>query len=271
MKKQQTTIAGPTGPISLPGFNDRAGITDVILPTLGKLYLKNDGSQVFPSGSVRISPMTVAEEKMLAQKNSDSSRKVVTLLNRVADFHGMDPTNLLVVDQFYLLMKVRALSYGSNYTFGYRCGECSHQFSHTINIETELTVDVVDEDWAEPFDVHLPVSNKSIAFRLPRVFDEIELNKRKISRKDASSDPTFVAILARCIASVDGEAFTNPRMAEGWLDKQAVRDREALTEALDAATPGYNTQIDITCPSCGYIHEEVLPMGADFFRSDVSR
>lgn len=269
MKK--TTLNGPTGPVSLPGFNDRSGVTEVVLPTLGKPYAKSDGSPYFPSGGIRISPMTVAEEKMLAQKNTDSSRKVIALLNRVCDFSGMDPAQLLVVDQFYLLMKVRALSYGSNYTFGYRCSDCGNQWDHTVNIETDMDVEIVDEDWQEPFDIILPTSKRSVQFRLPRVIDDIELNKRKIARKETSSDPTFVAILARCIVSVDGEAFSNHRLAEGWLEKQAVIDRTALTNALDEATPGYNTELTIVCPSCGYMHEEGIPMGAEFFRADVPK
>lgn len=269
--KQRSTLNGPTGPVSLPTFNDRVGVTEVVLPSLGKLYLRNDGSPIFPNGGIRISPMTVAEEKMLAQKNSDAARKVINLLSRVCDFAGMDPTHLLVVDQFYLLMKVRALSYGSTYTFGHRCDDCGHQWDHSVNIETELAVDVVDDDWQEPFECHLPVSGKTISFRLPRVVDELDLKRRKIAKKDPdSSDPTFVSILARCILSVDGEAFTNVRVAEGWLEKQAVRDRAAFTRALDEVTPGYNTELIITCPSCGYVHEEGIPMGAEFFRADVS-
>lgn len=263
------TISGPTGPVSLPSFSDRAGVTEVVLPTLGKPYLKADGQPIFPSGGIRVSPMTVAEEKMLSQKNSDASRKVISLLNRVCDFAGMDPSQLLVVDQFYLLMKIRALSYGSTYTFGFRCGDCGHQWDHSINLETDLKVDIVDESWEEPFSVHLPISKKTLQFRLPRVIDDIELNKRKISKKDPSSDPTFVAILARCLMSVDGEAFTSPRLAEGWLVNQAVLDRAALTRAMDDVTPGYDTELAIECPSCGYVHEEGIPMGADFFRADV--
>lgn len=257
-----------TGPMAPQAalFDDRSSITEVPLPTLGKPYKDAKGGLVFPSGSVRISSMTVAEEKMMAQKTGDASRKINSLLAKVCDLRGMRPDQLLVCDQFYLLMKVRSVSYGNKYGFQFRCEDCKHQWNHEINLETDIPISVVDDEWNEPFILELP-SGKVIHYRLLRSLDEIELNNRKI--KDESNDPTFVSMLARSIISVDGQTLTG-RTAEAWLEKQSVRDRGALTASIDSNTPGYTGRIQVECPSCGYRHEAVVPMTSDFFRPDVS-
>lgn len=252
-------------------FDDRSSITSVVLPTLGRPYKDAKGGPLFDAGAIRISSMTVSEEKMMAMKNGDASRKIGSLLAKVCDLRGMNPNQLLMCDQYFLLMKVRALSYGSDYPFMYRCSECKHQWKHKINLETDLSLSIVDDDWAEPFMVDLP-SGKMVKFRLLRAIDEIEANSRRLrSQDDANSDPTFVEMLARTIISVDEQTFSGPKVAEAWLEKQSVRDRGALTAAIDANTPGYSGTINVECPSCSYVHEVAVPMTSDFFRPDVSR
>ena len=198
-------IPGPVGPISAPSFNDRASITEVTLPTLGIPYYLPDKSLLFPSGNIRISAMTVAEEKMMTQKNADPSKKMCQLLARVCELKGMKAENLLVADQFFLLLKVRSLSYGNVYGFQQRCDDCGHQWRHELNLETDLTLNMADEEWQEPFSVDLPVSGKNVKYRLLRAVDEIELNTKKIRRDAPNEDPTFVSILARCIVAVDDQ------------------------------------------------------------------
>ncbi len=264
------TIAGPTGPITPSSFNDRAGITSVVLPSMGIPYKKADGSLLYPGGAISISAMTVAEEKLMSTKASDSSRKICNLMERVVDLRGMRADQLLLADQFFLLLKIRALSYGSVYSFQFRCESCQHQWKHDLNLETDLRLSVADDDWVEPFEVTLPVSGKMIQYRLLRSIDEINLNTKRIKKGNELEDSTFVALLASGIVSIDGEPVTNSKIVEGWLEKQVVRDRATFSASIKSNTPGYSGEIDITCPSCGYSHEAVLPMTADFFRSDVS-
>lgn len=252
-----------------PSFSDRASVTEVVLPSLGQPYINDKGS-IIPGGSVLISAMTVAEEKLMAQKNADPSRKLCVLLDRVCDLRGLKADQLLVADQFFLLIKVRSLSYGNTYTFPFRCDDCGNQWKPTLNLEKDLNLTMVDEEWREPLEVSLPVSGKTVQYRMLRAADEIELNTKKIRKDQPNEDPTFVAILARCLLSVDGEALSSPRIAEGWLEKQAVRDRAAITDSIKANTPGYSGDVAIECPSCGFVHEAAVPMTSDFFRPDVS-
>jgi rRNA maturation protein Nop10 len=266
------SINGPMGPVSVASFNDRPSITEVDLPSRGIPYRTQSGESLFPGGKIRISAMTVAEEKMMSQKNADPSRKVAILLGRVCDLKGMNADQLLVADQFFLLMMVRAISYGNIYTFPFRCEDCGNQWKPSINLETDLSIQVADENWQEPFHVQID-QNKVLAYRLLRVFDEIELHNRKAKPGATTADDiTFVAMLARCLISLDGDEslFKNPRMAEAWLEKQSVRTRGAITEDMNSNTPGYSGDLVLTCPSCGFIHEVAVPMTSEFFRPDVS-
>ena len=256
------------GPVPVSTFQDRKSVASIILPSLGIPY-RADKVDPFPAGAISISAMTVAEEKMLAQKGVDPARKTSVLISRVCDLGGFKPEGFLVADTFYLLMKIRSLSYGSNYTFGFRCDDCGHQWTPTVNLETDMDIKVVEEGWQEPFTVELPQSKSVVQYRLLRTFDEIELNTRKTKRGDME-DPTFVSMLARCIMSIDGEQINNPRRVEGWLEKQSVMDRAVLTEDIKENSPGYTADVVLECPSCGFIHEAALPMTAEFFRSNVS-
>ena len=251
-------------------FDSRSLITEVVIPSLGKPYLKKDGSPYFPNQSIRISSMTVAEEKMMSQRGSDNSRKVSMLIGKTCDLAGMNPDDLLVSDQFFLLMKIRALSYGSNYGFQYKCEDCDHQWKNVVNLETDLDVTFADDDWEEPFEVTLPASGKVIKYRLLRAADEIKMNTKKFKKGD-NSDPSFVSMLATMIISIDEQNTSSQlKVTESWLESLSVRDRAAFTESIRTNTPGYSGDLTIECPSCGYCHEGSLPMTAEFFRVDVS-
>jgi len=256
----------PHSPVPASSFNDRKSIIEVVLPSLGVPY-RSGGVDPFPGGGIRISAMTVAEEKMMSQKGTDAARKIVNLISRVCDM-PIQPTQLLIADQFFLLMKIRSLSYGPNYTFKYRCDHCDHQWKHTVNLESDLRVSVVDEEWQEPFEVTLK-SGDSLTYRLLRSVDEIELNNKKMKRGD-NEDPSFVSMLARSILSINGTDVISPMTTEAWIEKMSVIDRAVLTKHIESNTPGYSGDLDIECPSCGNVHEAGLPMTADFFRPDVS-
>lgn len=255
------------GSVPVVSFDDRKSIIETNLPSLGIPY-RSAEFDPFPAGSVRISAMTVAEEKVMAQKGTDPNRKITNLIGKVCDLRGMKPEQLLVADQFYLLMKIRSLSYGSDYSFKFHCEHCSHQWKHSINLETDLNVSVVDDEWVEPFELQL-LSGNVITYRLLRSIDEIELNNRRIKKGD-SEDPSFVSLLARCILSIDGTTVISPMVTEAWIEKMSVRDRALFTKHIESNTPGYSGDLEIQCPSCEHVHEAGLPMTADFFRPDVS-
>ena len=98
---------------------------DVILPSRGRFY----GDRL-PDGKVTIRPMTVKEEKLLAGGGNKLSL-ADKVLERCMISNTMPLKDMILTDKFFLLLNLRAISYGPEYTFELRCG-CEFKFKKTI-------------------------------------------------------------------------------------------------------------------------------------------
>jgi hypothetical protein len=252
-------------------LKDRPLVTPVVLPSRGFPYVV-DGKAYVPDGRVLISSMTVADEKMYSNKGIDPYDKAALLLHRTCDLVEAKPDDLLLSDQFFLLIKIRALSYGNRYGFQVMCENCDTQFRHELNIETDMPCHVV-ETWEEPFVVQLPVSGKLVGCRFLRGADQRVIGKqvkqqhlKAVSRQDS---PQFGLLLSRSITTIDGDPVDGAGV-QLFIDKLAVCDRAAITEEINERSPGFDPEIEVSCPECGFSHRMVVPYGPEFFRATGS-
>ena len=76
-------------------------------------------------------------------------------------------------------------------------------------------------------------------------------------------------MLSRSIVTINGEAPATSYSAEAWLNSLLVRDRAALTRAINENDNfGLQSTTSIKCPSCEHVEEGVgIPFGVDFFRA----
>jgi len=256
----------PESPVNVPStkLQGRSMVTAIPLPSRGIPY-----NGKLPDGRVLISSMTVADEKMMAARTSNTADKTNILFNRATDLGEVKPDELLLADRFYLLLKLRSLSYGSNYAFQCVCEECSTQFRHTVNLETSLKEKVLPDGWEEPFAVELPGTGRVVGCRLLRGKDEraiAALVKKKQQRDIADpGHPSYALLLARTVVTIDGEDVTEMPALQ-FTENLPVRDRMAITDTINAQSPGYDPELEIECPNCGFINEAVLPMSTEFFR-----
>lgn len=255
-------VVGPQGIIDVNKFSDRQGIEDYDLPSRGLPYKDSKGEPIFPDGKIQISPMTVAEEKMLASNAAgDGSKKLGSLLDRTCDLKGMFAKDLLIQDVHALLYAVRSASYGNVYPFDYECPECSHKTKHALDLD-QHPVTYAGDDFEDLVEIDLPVSKSKIIMRRFRLRDEDG------KAKDAGA--AMFEMLARAIIQIDDQKITAWQVADGWLNKLLVRDRAAITNALGGEDDfGVSSTTDVTCPNCGHVQEGVgVPFGADFFRAE---
>jgi hypothetical protein len=255
------------------GFAQRHGVQEVTLPSLGLPY---EGQ--IPGGKVLISSITAKEEKVFSTSSGTADSKMNMLFTQTCDLHGYSPMDLVSPDRFFLLVQLRALSYGNKYSFPVKCESCDDQFKSDVHIINDMDFKEAADGWEEPFQVTLPTAGAVLDLCLLRGRDEqwIETTVKKLKSKNkktaaefGTGDQTYIFYISKFIKAVNGEAvndFQAMSIAENFvpIDVRTIRD------AVEENSFGYEGSIDIECPSCGFIHEEVrLPVGREFFRTTL--
>lgn len=255
--------------------------TETVLPSKGLAY---DGK--IPGGKVSVSPMTTREEKALASNGSGANLNIVDLLiGRCV--HGMDemkPGDLLVGDRAFLMMVIRAASFGQDYQFQMTCDLCRAQFLHTVKIPNDLEMIELKDNFKEPFEVELPMSKIKLKLRLLRGNDEADLTKLQktvFKRIDSSvdGDPLYSVRMVKHIVSAEIPSKTEggePTIIENGPEQERrlvnlyetlpARDGMALRDCLSEHDCGINTELEFSCPSCKDSFNAILPVKLEFFR-----
>jgi hypothetical protein len=240
--------------------------TDVELPSLGKFY---DGR--LPDGKITIRPIKVSEEKLLAG-GGNRMRLVDKVLERCMITKTLPLRDMIISDKFWLMLNLRAISYGSDYMFMLKCSACSMEFRHSLTLPTGLQLKRATDADKEPFDVKLPVAKKTVSLRFLRGSDEEEIERylKQLPRNAADEgDPAYVYRLSRFIVKVDGkELDTLEKM--NFCDGLIGQDSLAIRRAIAENETGPILTIQTQCPGCKADVETSLPLTNEFFPSSAA-
>lgn len=244
-------------------------IEQIQLPSRGRFYEPGQ----LPEGIVRLRPITVKQEKLLAGARDPMAAADKVLAQCLVDC-PIAPKDMLNTDRFYLILQLRAMSYGTDYEFKLSCPACSNSYTHKISLPADLKERVADESDTEPFEITLPRCGKKVALRFMRGTDLESVIKyvnqlRPDQRNPENGDPAYEYKLAIQIAAIDGVKM-------GMIDKlQFVgtllgADSFAIRNAIAERETGAFMNIAVSCPACGNRSETLLPLTNDFFRSSIS-
>jgi len=215
----------------------------VEVPSRGKFYVLKD-----PSEGVKVRPMNFSDEKAIVQATNRDSINV--LLSRCVT--NIDINQLLQFDKLYLLMKVREVSFGANYTVPVMCNECSLKNEVTFTINT-FAVRSIPEELEDPREVFLEKIEKKAKVRFPRVSDEAYLvDSTKIMDN-----------LWRFVMEIDGN--TNKAIISKVIQKLPSKDVHILMNEIFGTEYGLDTKGQFKCDGCGAVEFAELPIGTDFF------
>lgn len=252
------------------------------LPSLGKPY-----GDLLPGGKINIYAMKTTEEKLFAglNKPGDFENVMDTLITRCTDLpKELKPSDLYTGDRTFLMMYIRAVSYGVVYGFEAHCTGCGQKWDHSIDITKDLEVKEVTPDWEDPFEIQLPYSGDRVKLRLFRGDDErrvikfVDRSTRKVNIRNAG-DPGYIYRMALHVIGVTsddpkrtfgGEDVDQAEIlqdAQMWVEKLDAPDSSAIREELDIRTPGIILSVEYDCPKCGRDMTEPLPVSPSFFRS----
>ena len=260
--------------------------TEAVLPSRGLAYNGN-----IKDGKVLVSPMTTREEKALASSGNGSALNIVDLLigRCVHGMEDMKPGDLLVGDRAFLMMVIRAASFGQDYQFQMTCDLCRAQFLHTVKIPNDLEMIELKNSFKEPFEVELPMSKIKVKLRLLRGNDEADLTKLqktifKWIDSSIEGDPLYSVRMVKHIVSAEipskdesGEStiiennVENERRLVNLYESLPARDGMTLRDCLSENDCGINTELEFNCPSCKDAFNATLPVRLEFFRPGGNR
>jgi hypothetical protein len=182
----------------------------------------------------------------------------------LAEGQALDWTKVLVGDRFFVLLRLRAKTFGDRYTFSIQCpsARCREKFEWEVDLGALEIKPLSDEAKAaykagNRFQTALPKDGRKIWFRLLTGADEA-----RISRMPRDRDSAFITALAFRIVEIEGIADTEKRK---FLDDLELSDATALLDQFDRADGGVETNIEVECPFCYGIQEVQLPFGRNFF------
>lgn len=236
------------------------------LPSRGNFYRPDQ----LKEGKIELAPMSAREEKLVAGMRGSNIEEVIdSLLSRCIK-SPITPDELLVTDRFYLLLVLRANSYGEIYNIELTCPYCETKGKYEVKLPGDLTVQYSEPTDHEPFKVKLP-SGIVVGFRLLRGKDlkDIKRNSEITTSKGyaGEGEPSYLYRLAKQIVSVNDKSL-NMLVAQEFVSRLPAKDSAVLKHAYDKKTPGAITTIKKPCVSCTKEIQTELPMTAEFFRPD---
>jgi hypothetical protein len=221
----------------------KEGGVDVTLPSKGLFYKGKPNS-------VTVTPLTFeGEKRILSLKKSD-----LKPINALIDLcvKGVDVEEICSIDKLYLIVKIREVSNGTDFSVGTSCESCRHINKLEVDL-SKLLVNFVEDDATDIIEVYLPIAKKTAKVRLPRIKDEIYM----------SSQLDVMDNLWRFVVELDG--YTKSTIISKVIPKLGVKDRKVLIEGIVRTDYGINSLVNFECDSCNMLNTLELPITQDFF------
>ena len=199
-----------------------------------------------PSGrACALRELTGAEEELLTNakllKSGEAINQVLrnglVSLGEQTEVSPTDVLDLLAGDRLFLLVKLRQISLGDEVTVSLVCPNPSCRSTSLVPVNLEdLPVTAYPPE--REFTTVLPGSGQTVRF----VPLDGHMEKRLAALPEASLSQ---AMLIR-IRDIDGVPPTKKTLTE-----MALKDRQALRQAMAAADGGIDTVVESTCDGCG--------------------
>lgn len=262
------TIATDAARSIAPAGPSTAREVEVTLP-VG--YLDSDG-RVHRQATLR--KMTGRDEALLADpaNQRNGGRLVTALLHscviRLGDLDPLRRTDIETmysVDRNFLLIRLRAFTFGAELRAGYHCPGCGHHFEQTEDLDALPTRMLPDGESPEEIIVELRdgyldrdgTVHTAMRLRLARGDDESAAAPQM--RKNASLGKN--ALLARCLRSLgDLPPHRLDALGTKILADLTMTDRRLIDRAFNDAAPGIDLIRELDCPSCDHHFRASLDM-----------
>lgn len=219
--------------------------------------------------TVTIRNMTTAEEKMLLGSSDDAFESIIS---KCVEDEGFDILDCTSADKFFLLIRLRTISYGNDYYYRYTCPHCGKTHEYMVDLD-KLEVEYLPEDFKEPYDTFtLPLTKDKIALKIPRNRDLQDI-KNKVKRynkrfPEAKGDVTLIYTMIANIQSVNDKVPAGSEFLT-YIEGLPVKDSSFIRNRIQKLRIGIDTTIFEECknPACKEELEIPLRLGPEFFHT----
>lgn len=235
------------------------------LPSKGSIY----STTVAPRVTLR--SMTTQDEMTRLSPSENSFEPMCKLIDDcMIEFPGISSYDMCLGDYQFLLYRLRAITYGEEYTMGSVCPYCKSQHVEKVNL-SELAPINLEEDIKKYQRFELPVTKKTIEinFQTPRMLDSIQAREKEFRRKhkEVTQDYTLVFTLEELINTIDGRKV-DPITLEEWIKQLPMKDTNIIIQSASKLNEavGMNTTVEQVCDVCGLNFNTKVRADAEFFR-----
>lgn len=243
------------------------------LPSKGKIY----NVPVNPVFQLR--SMTTEDEMKRLSHSEDQYKLLSEIMDSciITDI-GISCYDMHIGDYQYILHRLRAVTYGSDYKISSICPFCGNQDIYDIDLDS-LEVMPYDEITFNKYrNLTLPKSKKNvdITFITPRMLDQIEARKREDKRKATKTKSSFkegtslIYTLNAIVTSINGTVY-DPIKKEQFLRKLELADTNSIMkygEKLNSLI-GLVAIIDNICTECGGFYKTPFRLTSEFFGPSI--
>lgn len=234
----------------------------VTLPSKGLLYKDSD----IPA-DITLRGMTTKEEKILyASSGRDVFKKI--LKNCVISPSNLDVNKLVSVDETFLILQLRMVTYGDKYRVQARCPHCGETDTYTISL-SDFDITYLDDDFVEPIEVELPRSGDTLGLRILRNEDTefVDRYAKKFAKQFNLNfrEVEYTCRMAKFIQTINGESvkFTEAR---DYVEEMPSLDSAKFWTVINKIDIGVDTRSEVLCHSCGEEFDFDMPINSEFFR-----
>ena len=218
---------------------------EIVLPSNNKFY-----NLIDPSKSITLRPMTFDDERAMMSNKNVNIDMLNTLLSRCVS--NIQVGSLLQMDKLFLIMKLREISYGDDYNASINCTGCKKDNKITFTL-SQLPITYLEENATNPISLDLPILQKPVKVRRPRVSDEQYFSNAEFA----------ISNLWRFVEEIDGHSEKS--VISKVIPQLPLKDAHVLLEALSAQDYGVNTKVRFVCNYCSHNEVMELPITTDFF------
>lgn len=241
-------------------MKENTEINSIIESLLGEMSNQTKVTYTLPSrglltggkDSINLSPITWRSEKSIAQKLKAGDKDLFRLITEMCS-PELPVEFISAIDLLFILVKVRELTYGPEYTLDINCPKCNSENKVTIDI-SQLGVnylspeDLIDEDC---FALVLPKSKLNVKYKIPKVSELHYLQNDE------------EANLWRFVKKV--EDYDNQEIISKLIPKLHIMDIHALLKAIGGENYGLNKDVYLECSHCKKMSVVALPLTQGFF------
>ncbi|GAA4699595.1 T4 family baseplate hub assembly chaperone [Phytohabitans rumicis] len=218
--------------------------------------------------------MTGRDEALLADPGNQRNggklvtallQSCVTRLGELDNVRHYDVETMYSVDRNFLLIKLRAFTFGPELRAGYHCPSCGEHFEQIEDLDAlptrslpegaspeEIIVDLRDGYLDRDGTVHT-----AMRLRMARGDDESAAAPQM--RKNASLGKN--ALLSRCLRSLgDVPPHRLDALGTKILADLTLTDRRLIDRAFNDAAPGIDLIRELDCPACDHHFRASLDM-----------